>query len=175
MARMSNTMDNNVTAAARHFQAQEASHERACYCAASAHGMTGEQADQCDDGDKDCPACPFPRVTTDALLRARGLPALAYVDNYDKTPGTAPVICVKRGELGYFGVSTTQTAEELNHGIGVTPAQAEAMHVGSVMGWSVPGAYPQTWERLERRRQEVRMHALMVYNMADPESVPRAG
>lgn len=167
-------MDNNVTAAARHFEAQEASHERACYCAASANGLTGEQADQCDDGDKGCPACPFQR-TTDALLRARGLPALAYVNNYDKTPGAAPVVCVKRGEAGFIAVDTTYSAEELNHGIGVTPAQAEAMHVGAAMGWNVRGAFPQTWELLELRRQEARMRPLMVFDMADPESVPRAG
>lgn len=115
------------------------------------------------------------RQEADALLRARGLPALAYVDNYDKAPGAPAVICVKRGEAGYIPVDTTLTADELNRGVGVSAAQAEAMHVGSMMGWQVPGAFPQTWERLEQRRREVRMRPLMVYDMADPDSIPRAG
>jgi hypothetical protein len=55
-------IDHNVADAAQHFSAEEAAHEHACYRAAQANGLTPEQADECDDGDKGCPACPFKRT-----------------------------------------------------------------------------------------------------------------
>lgn len=71
------------------------------------------------------------------------LPELAFVDNsWDKSPGAPPVIGIKRGEDGFYPVFTTATADELNASYGVTPAQREAMHNGSMFGWDVPGADP---------------------------------
>lgn len=65
-------------------------------------------------------------------------------------PGTGQLICVKRGESGYYpsGWSTTDAqenrriADEQNRKLGVTPAQEEAMKIGSMCGWDVPGADP---------------------------------
>lgn len=111
---------------------------------------------------------------TDAMLSARGLPVLAYIDNHDRTLGVAPVIAVQRGEAGYSTVDTYLTAEELNRALQVTPAQAEAMFIGAMMGWHVRGSYPQTWERLAQRRQEVLSQPLVVYDQDEPESLPRA-
>lgn len=71
------------------------------------------------------------------------LPERAYIDNsHDKSPGAAPVIAVKRGERGFWPIFTQQTADELNEAEGVTPAQREAMHIGSMFGWDAPGADP---------------------------------
>jgi hypothetical protein len=51
--------DRNVTAAAQHFDAQEAAAENACARAATAHGLTADQAESCDDGNQGCPTCPW--------------------------------------------------------------------------------------------------------------------
>lgn len=75
------------------------------------------------------------------------LPPVAYIDNsWNKSPGAPPVIAVKRGESGYYPIFTNCTADELNERLGVTPAQRQAMHVGSMCGWHCPGADPATYE-----------------------------
>lgn len=82
-------------------------------------------------------------VLRDEELASKGLPEIAYIDNRsDKSPGATPVIAVKRGEPGYYPIPTALTADDLNTAAGVTPAQREAMHVGSLLGWHVPGAHP---------------------------------
>lgn len=55
--------DRNVTAAQQLFDAEEAAAEGACARAATAHGLTAEQAEQCDDGDQGCPTCPWRKPT----------------------------------------------------------------------------------------------------------------
>ena len=80
----------------------------------------------------------------DLELKARGLPELAFVDNKDRSPGAPPVIGVRRGESGYYPIFTRLTAAELNAEHGVTPAQREAMYNGSLFGWDVPGADPNS-------------------------------
>jgi hypothetical protein len=54
-------IDHNVAAAARHFDSEEEANARACYATAARNGHTVERADQCDDGDVECPDCPFRR------------------------------------------------------------------------------------------------------------------
>lgn len=59
---------------------------------------------------------------------------------------------IKRGESGYYltDYDTPKTSEQLaretvnhiNARLGVTPAQAIAMEIGSMCGWHVPGADP---------------------------------
>ena len=87
------------------------------------------------------------------LANLAKLPEVAYVKNtgagricYDTE---APVIAVKRGEYGYHPIHTTATADELNERRGVTPAMREAMLVGSMFGWHVPGADPDTYHDLK--------------------------
>lgn len=83
----------------------------------------------------------------DDQLKARGLPTSAFIDNRsDKSTGAAPVIAVRRGERGYYQIFTQQTAQELNAAHGVSEAQAQAMHIGSMRGWDLPGADPRKWE-----------------------------
>jgi hypothetical protein len=79
------------------------------------------------------------------------LPEIAYIDNsrriYAGIPGhgVPPVIAVKRGESGYYPIYTHLTADELNKGK-VTPPQREAMLIGSMFGWDVPGANPDHYD-----------------------------
>lgn len=79
----------------------------------------------------------------DEELAGRGLPAVAYIDNsHGASAGATPVVAIKRGQAGYHPVFTALTADDLNTAAGVTPAQREAMRIGSTLGWHVPGAHP---------------------------------
>lgn len=91
----------------------------------------------------------------DVLANLQKLPPQAYVDSsWDKSLGAAPVICVKRGERGYYPIFTPLSADELNRREGVTPAQREAMHCGSMMGWEVPGADPDRYDENGQLKRE---------------------
>lgn len=67
---------------------------------------------------------------------------------------TGQLICIKRGETGYYPSDwdtgererNKMLADELNAELGVTPAQRQAMETGSMFGWDVPGAEPQNYE-----------------------------
>lgn len=94
--------------------------------------------------------------TTSALppALAAKLPEIAYIDNHDRTPGAAPVLKIVRGVSGYYPVhDAKQTADELNSAAGVTEAQREAMHFGSMIGWNAPGADPDTHARILAQRR----------------------
>ena len=39
-----------------------------------------------------------------------------------------------------------ELVDELNGNLGVTPAQRQAMEIGSMAGWAVPGADPSSYE-----------------------------
>lgn len=67
-------------------------------------------------------------------------PEKAFIDNTiacQGAHGVPPVICVKRGEEGYYPIYTRLTAAELNEPLGVTKEVAEAMHVCSMSGWDI--------------------------------------
>ena len=74
-----------------------------------------------------------------------GLPDLCYAKNLM----TKEVIIIKKGESGYFptdlGVKTAQEIDALNEQLGVTRGEREAMYVGSLFGWEVPGANPSMY------------------------------
>lgn len=85
----------------------------------------------------------------DQTLADMGLPELAYVENKNGIYGVTPIVAVKRGESGYYPIHTQATADEMNAAAGVTYAQVEAMHAGSMFGWDCKGANPATWAAMD--------------------------
>ena len=68
-------------------------------------------------------------------------------------PGMGDLIILKRGETGYYRSDwetgdknqNQKIADLHNRQCGITPAQVMAMQVGSIAGFDVPGANPQTY------------------------------
>jgi len=81
---------------------------------------------------------------------AEGLPELCF----STLPDTGALICIKRGERGYYksdwSTDSREKNQELadynNERLGVTAAQRQAMECGSMHGWNVPGADPKAYE-----------------------------
>jgi hypothetical protein len=83
------------------------------------------------------------------------LPEHAYYLDLSMPVGSRIITLVK-GEMGYHPYSQADGDEntphdilqtvvnELNARFDVTPAQAEAMHMGSIFGYHVPGADPDS-------------------------------
>lgn len=77
---------------------------------------------------------------------ADGLPELCF----STLLTIGDLICIKRGETGYFPSEwdtgdkerNVELADQLNEELGVTMWQRKAMEVGSMCGWDVPGADP---------------------------------
>ena len=88
---------------------------------------------------------------------AEGLPELCF----STLPSTGALICIKRGESGYYPsdwntpdrAQNRQIADEQNQRLGVTPAQEEAMVCGSMHGWTVPGADPAFVEEMQKKQE----------------------
>ena len=82
---------------------------------------------------------------------ASGLPEMCY----SVLPGTGALICIKRGEAGYYPSVWDTGAEWKNRKIAaahheqlrVTQAQRRAMEIGSMCGWDAPGADPKAHKR----------------------------
>ena len=89
---------------------------------------------------------------------AKGLPELCF----STLPSTGALICIKRGESGYYPsdwntpdrAQNRQIADEQNQRLGVTPAQEEAMVCGSMHGWTVPGADPAFVEEMQKKQEQ---------------------
>ena len=77
---------------------------------------------------------------------ADGLPELSYSVH----EGTGELIVIQRGEVGYYRTDystedkeqNVELADRLNEKLGVDMWQRQAMEVGSICGWDVPGADP---------------------------------
>ena len=82
---------------------------------------------------------------------AEGLPEMCF----STLPGTGELICIKRGESGYYPsdwntdnpAQNRELADYNNERLGVTQEQRLAMECGSMHGRGVPGADPKTYER----------------------------
>lgn len=81
---------------------------------------------------------------------AEGLPELCF----STLKTTGQLIRIKRGETGYYPSEwdtgdkeqNVELADELNEKLGVSPIQRQAMEVGSMAGWDVPGADPAKYQ-----------------------------
>ena len=79
-------------------------------------------------------------------------------------PGTGELIVLKRGETGYYrsewntrdAERNRQIADDHNRARGLTPAQVEAMRVGSMFGFATPGANPQRYLDLAKKERTYR-------------------
>lgn len=82
---------------------------------------------------------------------AEGLPELCF----STLPGTGELICIKRGESGYYHsdwstddpTHNRELADYNNERLGVTREQRLAMECGSMHGWGLPGADPGYYEQ----------------------------
>lgn len=88
---------------------------------------------------------------------AEGLPEMCF----SVLQSTGELICIKRGESGYYPSDwntddrerNIQIAEDANERMGVTAEQRQAMETGSMFGWNVPGADPKNY--IQEKTQEM--------------------
>lgn len=81
---------------------------------------------------------------------AKGLPELCYSVH----ESTGELIVIKRGECGYYPTDyntpdkerNVELADRLNEKLSVDMWQRQAMEVGSICGWDVPGADPAKYQ-----------------------------
>ena len=79
------------------------------------------------------------------LAKDRGLPQYCY----SYLPTTQEEIRIDIAESEYIPIrkqGNPRASNEMNRELGVTPAQAKAMQVGSMFGWNVPGADPKSYD-----------------------------
>lgn len=72
------------------------------------------------------------------------------IENMDKlpdhcaalNPSTKQPILILKGEIGYHPAPSGLNVDDYNKRHGISKAQQQAMLIGSMFGWEVPGADP---------------------------------
>lgn len=82
------------------------------------------------------------------LAEQHGLPSHCYTE---LASNHVPVV-LRFGEQGYYPIVLPEGAniKDLNTAIGVSNQQKKAMEVGSMFGWTVPGADPKAYDEAGR-------------------------
>lgn len=75
---------------------------------------------------------------TDVLATLNKLPEMCAA----RLPSTDEPILIKRGVPGYWPTRPDFDVDGFNQRKGISAAQVEAMQIGSMFGWHVPGADP---------------------------------
>ena len=89
--------------------------------------------------------CYDKNLLLDKLAKDRGLPRYCYA----YLPTTQEEIRIDIAESGYTPMGKNENdgnVKKMNQELGVTPAQAKAMQIGSMFGWDVPGADPKSYD-----------------------------
>ena len=89
--------------------------------------------------------CYDKNLLLDKLAKDRGLPRYCYA----YLPTTREEIRIDIAESGYTPMGKNENdgnVKKMNQELGVTPAQAKAMQIGSMFGWDVPGADPKSYD-----------------------------
>ena len=89
------------------------------------------------------------------ILRREFQPRILLELCFSTLPGTGELICIKRGESGYYPsdwntndpTHNQELADYNNERLRVTREQRLAMECGSMHGWGVPGADPSYYEQ----------------------------
>lgn len=63
------------------------------------------------------------------------LPEAAYFQNDDPKDGAPPVLCVQRGQIGFFPIFSAKSADALNAAAGVSSEDADLMRQAATYGW----------------------------------------
>ena len=108
-----------------------------------------------DYGDSDHQIALAERLLTRLTGIAEKEPAVLPDLCYTVLESTGELICIKKGEEGYFRTDYStddparnqELADHLNHKLGITSAQVSAMSFGSMFGWNTPGADPTKYVR----------------------------
>ncbi|MET3436027.1 hypothetical protein [Sphingomonas sp. 1185] len=69
------------------------------------------------------------------------------------SPITHQPIVIERGHAGHWPLPDDMTIERINAVFKAAPPQIEAMLVGSMFGWDVPGADPSRYDTDGRPRR----------------------
>ena len=70
------------------------------------------------------------------------LPTMCLVNH----PTEAEIVAIYKGQSGYYS-TCVEDVEIANKAMNITPEQVQAMLIGSMFGWHVKGAHPDSHKK----------------------------